>query len=422
MHSPPEPTVGPLLNTSPSSSATSSPREIRRTLDRIMATGASAIYREVDVRDPSAVRSVLETFGPVAALVHGAGVLADRKILDLGDEAFARVYDTKVAGLRTMIEAVGSPRLIVLFSSTTARFGRTGQAAYSAANEVLNTWARIESRKRPDCRIIAVNWGPWDGGMVTPALKPLFASEGVGLIGLEAGPRFLVDEICLNDRAAEVVVLGGDSLPHGLVVKPPSIQKVVAFSSLKTVFERPLDIEAMPILRSHVIDGRAVVPMALMLEWLAQGAVQRNPGLTFRGVEALKVVKGAVLNDDRREVLAVLVGKAVRDGSAFRVPVELRGTFPDGATVTHTTAEVILADRETEGSATIGPNGLARYTHSPRKVYHDILFHGPDLHGLEKIDGLDETGISAIASTGPAATSWFGRPLRQGWLSDPLAV
>ena len=270
----------------------SSAREIRRTLERIEAAGAKAIYRAVDVRDAGAVRVVLNEFGPVAALVHGAGVLADRKIEDLADDPFANVYDTKVAGLRAMVEACGSPRLIVLFSSTTARFGRTGQAAYAAANEVLNTWARVESRRRPESRIVAVNWGPWDGGMVTPALKPLFAAEGVGLIGLEAGARYLVEEISAVDRPAEVVVLGGESLPEGLVARPATIPKVAAHSTLKTVFERPLDLDAMPILRSHVIDGRAVVPMALMLEWLAQGALQRNPGLSFRGVDHLKVIKG----------------------------------------------------------------------------------------------------------------------------------
>ena len=406
-------------------------REIRRTLARIEATGAKTIYQSVDVRDPVAVRAALSELGPIAAIVHGAGVLADKKIDDLDDAGFASVYDTKVAGLRSLIEASDGDalRLIVLFSSTTARFGRTGQVAYAAANEALNAWARVQSRERPGCRVLAVNWGPWDGGMVTPGLKSVFAGEGIGLIGLEAGARYLVEEIRSNDPAPEVVVLGGTSLPEGLMARPAVMSKAsvvaplpVPMPSLKTVFERPLDLEAMPILRSHVIDGRAVVPMALMLEWLAQGAVQRNPGLTFRGLDSLRVLKGAVLNEDRHEVLAVLVGKAAREGSLFRVPVELRGTYADGSTITHTTADVLLADKLIEGTPTFGPDTLDRYARTARQVYQEVLFHGPDLHGIEKIDGLDASGVAAIVRTGSPPNSWFGRPLRQGWLADPLAL
>ncbi len=168
-------------------------REILQNLARIEAAGGRAEYLAVDVRDESAVRQTLAAirsrFGTVRALVHGAGVLADRRIDDQTDAQFADVYTTKVDGLRSLLSALGDDDLkaLVLFSSTTARLGRTGQVAYAAANEVLNKIARREAVRRPDCRVVAVNWGPWDGGMVTPALKPLFASEGVGLIPLAEG-------------------------------------------------------------------------------------------------------------------------------------------------------------------------------------------------------------------------------------------
>ena len=145
-------------------------------------------------------------------------MLADRRIEDQTDAQFAAVYDTKVAGLRSLLAAVRPDsddlRLLVLFSSSTARFGRTGQVAYAAANEVLNKWAQNEAVNRPGCRVVSVNWGPWEGGMVTPALKPLFEAEGIALIPARAGARYLVAEIQAGaDRPVEVVVLGGTSLP-----------------------------------------------------------------------------------------------------------------------------------------------------------------------------------------------------------------
>ena len=128
-------------------------------------------------------------------------MLADRLITDKSREQFAAVYGTKVSGLRSLFDATVEDdlRFIALFSSTTGRFGRTGQVDYAVANEVLNKLAQEESRRRPGCRTVSINWGPWDGGMVTPALKKLFAGEGIGLIGLEEGGDFLVREIAATD-------------------------------------------------------------------------------------------------------------------------------------------------------------------------------------------------------------------------------
>ena len=69
--------------------------------------------------------------------------------------------------------------LMALFASSTGRFGRAGQIDYAVANEVLNKIAQQQVRLRPGCRVLSLNWGPWDGGMVTPALKKLFAQEVV---------------------------------------------------------------------------------------------------------------------------------------------------------------------------------------------------------------------------------------------------
>jgi len=412
-------------------------REILETLRRVESAGARAVYRAVDVRDANAVRaavaSVRDEFGPVRGLVHGAGVLADRKIEDQTDAQFAEVYATKVAGLRALLAAVGpdEPRAICLFSSSTARFGRSGQVAYAAANEVMNKFAQREAAARPGCRVVAVNWGPWDGGMVTPSLKPLFAAEGVGLIPLRDGARYLVDELrAVGDgRPAEVVVLGAGSdltrvIPKVEPVPAPAAAPALAPAApLTPVFERVLDPDAMPVLRSHVIDGRAVVPAALVLELLAQGALQRNPGLTFLGVDNLHLLKGIVHHDDRPETLTVLAGKAVRDGATYRVAVELRGTLDGGKVVPHARAEVVLGDRAPQPEPPrVDVSGVPAYHRTPRAVYHEVLFHGPDLHGLERIEACGPGGVSAAARTAPAPSAWLDRPLRQAWLSDPLAV
>src|SRR5204862_7761794 len=123
------------------------------------------------------------------------------------------------------------------------------------------------------CRIVAFNWGPWDGGMVTGSLKPMFEREGLGLIPLDQGARLVIDEIeRTGERPVEIVVLAepcqsGLSVDEDVAEARPSPQPLNGKMDL--VFQRTVDLKSLPVIKSHVIDGHAVLPMALILEWLA---------------------------------------------------------------------------------------------------------------------------------------------------------
>ena len=83
----------------------------------------------------------------------------------------------------------------VIFSSIAAIYGNRGQAAYAMANEVLNRVAQAEAQRRgASCIVRSIAWGPWKGGMVTPALEKHFAKMNVPLIGLEEGARAFAEK------------------------------------------------------------------------------------------------------------------------------------------------------------------------------------------------------------------------------------
>lgn len=191
-------------------------REVRETLRRLEEAGAAARYVAVDVRDRSALEAALEEvrreWGPVTGVIHGAGVLADKTIADKTPEQFDRVFDTKVQGLRALLAATARDplRLICVFSSVAARFGNPGQSDYAMANEVLGRVAAAEARRRDgQCLVRAIDWGPWDGGMVTPALRGHFKTLGVPLIPLETGARMMMDELRQGPSVGVEVVIGG---------------------------------------------------------------------------------------------------------------------------------------------------------------------------------------------------------------------
>ena len=410
-------------------------REILETLVSIEATGAKVIYRSVDVRDAEAVKTVLNEIqkqcGPITGLVHGAGVLADKRIEDKTAEQFDRVYGTKVEGALNLLTALQSNplKIIVFFSSTTARLGRIGQIDYAAANETLNKFAQQQARLRPDCRVVAVNWGPWAGGMVTPALEKVFASEGIGLIPLQAGAQYLVQELSLVPTSApiEVVILGDQggnvhatpSQPASATQTPRAPSEDVA---MHVAFERTLTLAEYPFLTSHVINGRAVLPMAMSIEWMAHAALHNNPGLLLYGFNELRMFKGITLQGKESYPIQVLVGEATRPDGLFLVPVEMRGVTPVGQDVLHVRADFLLSAKVQQGQRTIKGLATDTYPHQNGDLYRKYLFHGPDFHGIEKVEGYAPNGIVAKVKAAPHPSSWIKQPLRKYWLTDPLMI
>jgi len=398
-------------------------RELRATLARVEAAGGRAVYCSVDIRDNRAVNDLLQRIraehGPIRGIVHGAGVLADRLITDKTLEQFRMVYATKVAGLRSLLEATSGDelRFIALFSSTTGRFGRSGQVDYAVANEVLNKLAQREARRRPACRCVSVNWGPWDGGMVTPALKKVFASEGIGLIPLDEGGELLIREIGAQDAPVEVVAMGeitGDAL---------AIPKRSEAKQLSEALSLNLTVEEYPFLRSHVMDGKAVLPMAMIVEWLAHGALHGNPGFRFHGFNDLRVCKGVVFEHSRPYTVRIMAGKAEKRDSLFNVTVELAGSGQNGQPALHARAEIVLARKLPEGIRSISDLPAIPYEPLDGRIYDTRrLFHGPDLHGIEQVESCSTTGITALVKAAPQPSGWIRSPFRSDWLSDPLIM
>jgi acyl transferase domain-containing protein/NADP-dependent 3-hydroxy acid dehydrogenase YdfG len=415
----------------------SAQREIRQTLGRIEAAGGRALYRAVDIRDAAAVAAVLtslrqELGAPIRGIVHGAGVLADARIEDKTPEQFERVYATKVSGLRSLLQGTEPQELraLVLFSSSTGRFGRTGQVDYAIANEVLNKLAQQQARRLPRCRVVSVSWGPWDGGMVSPTLKKVFEQEGIGLIPLEAGANYLVEELRSSPGAAVEVVLlaSGSTLANGRrqPAGPGSHQPGDAGHSpprsLPSAFERVLDRATHPVLESHILDGRPVLPTVLILEWLAHAALHQNPGLLFGGCNDLRILHGVMLDGATAPTLRVDAGKAVKRDGGFAASAELRSIRSDGREVLHARAEIVLVNQLPAAPQAAPAPDLRPYPHSPEEIYQSLLFHGPDLHGLESIDGCGKQGIIAQVRSAPAPGEWIEHPLRQRWLADPLVL
>jgi hypothetical protein len=202
-----------------------------------------------------------------------------------------------------------------------------------------------------------------------------------------------------------------------------AISPSIPETPLTEAFRLNLTIEDFPFIRSHVIDGKAVLPMAMAVEWLAHGALHGNPGFRFHGFNNLRICKGVVFDQGSTCSLRVMAGRAEKHDSLFVVPVELTGTAGDGHSILHVRAEIVLASRLPEGIRSIVDVPATPYALGHGAIYdRERLFHGADLQGIEQVGGCSPKGITALVKAAPKPEQWIKQPLRNIWLTDPLVV
>jgi hypothetical protein len=349
-------------------------------------------------------------------------VIEDRLISDKQLAQFDRVFDTKVIGLRNLLSAIDGAelRFAALFSSVSGRFGRQGQADYAAANEVLNKVAQRLARTLPACRVASINWGPWQGGMVTPALEQEFRRLGVGLIPLESGAASLIEELS-PANAGDAEVLIGDGFPAAPTPSAAIAKRSQPIDEVSPAFERRLDVESHSFLRSHVIGGRPVLPVAMMLEWLGHAALHENPGLQLAGFDGFRVYRGVTLVEEECTVRGI-AAHASRSGEAYEVDTWL--TADPSAQQPNARARAILVSKLPPAPVYAPPANLCEeaYPSSREEIYASLLFHGSHFQGIDRVLGCSRNGMMARLFTAPAPLDWMDEPLRSSWLGDPLVI
>ena len=198
--------------------------------------GSEVRYVAVDICDADAVSGAVAgiraEWGPVDGLVHGAGVLADRRLEDKTADQVRAVADTKIAGLRNLLTALADDPLemICLFSSAAAVAGNEGQSDYATANRMLDNIASSLQAARPECVVKSVAWGPWDGGMVDDGLRALFRARGIDLIPLDAGTAFLRRELEAGSADCRVIAGSADIGSRPVQLGPDDDQHEVSSS------------------------------------------------------------------------------------------------------------------------------------------------------------------------------------------------
>lgn len=361
-------------------------KEIEQTLARIEQVGGRAHYLSADVTNGAALRHAVAKLGlgRISGIIHGAGTLADKRIEAKSDQDIASVYATKVHGLRAMLSVVDEASLsyLALFSSTSGYYGNIGQSDYAAANEVLNKFAHEFHRRFPACRTVVFDWGPWDGGMVTPFLKSLFESNGVRVMPVETGARTFVDALSSENSSVQILVNDVGPPQSG-----PEKNRTSGRPSQPTLrVSRVLRVKDNKLLRDHVIGGNPVLPAACAGLWMANVCQQATSGYRFVSLSDFRVLKGIVFDGSPAERYSAELTDEESPDNTLLKSVVITSTTRDQKQRYHYRGIVRLAQEPPSApeprqfELTVDPR-----FESMKPYASGALFHGPAFQAITRV-------------------------------------
>ncbi|MEV4075637.1 SDR family NAD(P)-dependent oxidoreductase [Nonomuraea fuscirosea] len=167
--------------------------------------GARVTITACDVADRAALAAALDGLAPTAVF-HAAGVVHDSAALEeLTPRELAAVAEAKVAGAANLDALFPGDALerFVLFSSGAAVWGQAGQAAYAAANAVLDALA--DARRARGGHALSIAWGAWDGGGMADGEIAAWLRR-LGLRGMDPSRAASVLEGALANDETHLVV------------------------------------------------------------------------------------------------------------------------------------------------------------------------------------------------------------------------
>ncbi|MGC4902696.1 SDR family NAD(P)-dependent oxidoreductase [Micromonospora echinospora] len=361
--------------------------ELAANLTRMREAGVRSRYVRADVTDPkavlAAVAEVREHLGPVAGVLHGAGVNRPAALGALDPATLRATLAPKVDGLANVLAAVEPDelRLLVTFGSVIGRGGLSGEAHYALANDWLARLTAEAGRRSPGCRAVCLEWSVWSGvgmGERLSAVESLLRA-GITPIPPDEGVRLLRQVLTLPRLPASVVVTGRtdglDTLRHERRELPLLRfleRPLVQYDGVELVVEADLSAESDPYLAEHDLDGNLLLPAVLGMEAMAQVAT------ALSGATGVPVLTGVSFS---RPVVVARGGRttvriAAVQAEAGVVEVAIRSD-ETGFAVDHFRGTVRFEPDEGDREAPGVTGGLPPVPLQPgRDLYGDLLFQG----------------------------------------------
>jgi enediyne polyketide synthase len=406
--------------------------ELVENLARFAAAGITYQYERADVTDVEQVTTAVARFeanlGPVTAVMHGAGRNVPGALANLTDEEFHKTLAPKVAGLRTILDAVDEDRvkLLVTFGSIIGRAGLKGEAHYSTANDWMTELTVDFGKRHPDARALAMEWSVWSGAGMGEKLGVVEAlmRDGITPVTLDAGLGVL-RQMLADPDAGPVLTIGGrmgglPTLPLDDSQELPLSRFVdrisVHYPGIELITEVELSAGSDPYLSDHLLDGDLLFPAVLGMEAMTQVATAALDLTAVPLLEDVEFLRPIVVRPGSTTTLRLAA--LVRDTETVAVAIRAEDT---GFAADHFRATLRMPQ---PGLPDEGPSReavqLSTVPVDPiTELYGSVLFQGKRFQRLLNYRRASARhAVAELSTTSPAA--WFAPYLPQEKiLADP---
>ncbi len=341
-----------------------------------------ALYYQVDAADEEAMaevfRRIRDEHGTIDILVHAAGSEMSRQFRDktqeeIRSEWFSKALSSKIASDLADKYSISAA---ILFSSVISEFGNRGQAVYGAANAFARKiWEESSSEK---VSRTVIDWPPWQntGMTANPVINDILKKAGVSLLPPEEGARWFRESLAVGGgmlcSEKDLLLYKGPLAHLGAL---GSLQPVVYPHQGELVFEFRVSLKDFPELVDHSVQGRVLLPLALMATWfreIGQGLTGREDDLS-----ELQIFRPLEITNDQMQ-LSILVKRSGSQNHALAF--SLISSDKRIASGTVQLRGPIEADRTVKSSK---PENQFQ----AEDIYvSDGLFHGPKFQFLDRVE------------------------------------
>lgn len=236
-----------------------------------------------------ALHEIKVTMPPIRGVVHTAGVLNDKMLIDLNWIDFEKVMNPKVAGTLNVYHVVEKEELdfFMMLSSITSVVGNMGQGNYAAANHFMNSFASYMSMNKVPGYTFC--WGPWsESGMAAgkDSVSSTMERMGIKTFTKEQGQNIIED---FMDQPYENLLIA-DVEWNTLVSSMETAAGKTEFLS-RLVSEKVIKVDTV----QEEMDN-------LFLETLMSLSREDREGLL---IEKLQSICGKVMGFENNQVLSV---------------------------------------------------------------------------------------------------------------------
>ena len=261
--------------------------------------------------------------------------------------------------------------------------------------------------------------------MVSPEVRKQFAERGVDLISTDTGLRMLEEELSFGRKGEAEIVIGGAGwqVPRRKIQAheqplfgPAASFRVNGHLEVLRTFDTARDV----YLLDHRLDGRPVVPLAVMTELIAETAAHMWPEMRVSSIRDLRVLQGVTLDSGPQTVRVVTKALRGADPACTSLDVEVFSTTQANRMQYRGTVDLVPRLVTASGLHAVPLAENRGFGMSLAEVYQQWLFHGPLLQGIVRIDSISPDGMQAVLATSKPYMLIEGAPRTSSWLIDPL--